>query len=807
MKTLIIPLFLGIVPAAIAQVAINNTGALPNASSMLDISSTSRGLLVPRMTMAQRNAIANPATGLMIFQTDNTPGYYFNSGTTTVPIWTRLISGSDAGLVLPYEATYTGNLGFFIQNTDNTAIRGLSNGLSGRGLEGFASGQGGIGVTGVKIGATDYGIGVYGMVESESGSGVFGQTSGLSGTAVGVVGTSGSPDGIGIYGENLSMSGAAVAIRGHVNSPEGFSGVFTGGRIYITGNVGIGTEFPEAGLQIKGGEWPKSFLYLQSDSGKDAGIRIYEGTNAKWHLFNNAGEGGLHLYNYDGVTSIFTRQDNAYVGIGTTTPAARLDVNGEVKISGGSPGPGKVLTSDANGLASWQAAGLSLPYQGTVTANDAFIILNENGGNAIHGISSGIMGIGVIGESINFGVLGKALYTEGPNWGVSGESASSAGMGVYGKATGSTGYNFGVWGESNSSDGVGVYGEAKLMTGNTYGVKGIAGSPSGTGMYGWGGAKGVYGQTQNGAGVYADATAVSGSNYGVYANTNSTIGVGIYGRASSSTGPNYGIFGTSLSNSGTAVYGYATSSSGGTAIKGDVTAADGFSGWFNGGKFYINGRAGFGTTMPGAGLHLKATGFPNSFMFLEAADNQDAGLRFYEGTLDQWHIFNSASADGLHMYNRAGTTAFFARQSNGYVAIGNTAPTQMLDVSGTIRVRGMGTGAVAGTVSRTTDGTLITGSSDIRLKDDIQPLLNSLQKVLQLQGVSFRWKTDPQKRKAIGLVAQDLEKVFPELVFTNENDGYKGINYAELTAVLIEAIKELKTEVECLKAEVEKRRK
>src|SRR3954463_13617381 len=58
----------------------------PNASSLLELRSTTRGLLISRMTKAQRDAIAAPATGLMIFQTDNTPGFYYYSGSS----WTAV---------------------------------------------------------------------------------------------------------------------------------------------------------------------------------------------------------------------------------------------------------------------------------------------------------------------------------------------------------------------------------------------------------------------------------------------------------------------------------------------------------------------------------------------------------------------------------------------------------------------------------------------------------------------------------------------------------------------------------------------
>ena len=81
--------------------------------------------------------------------------------------------------------------------------------------------------------------------------------------------------------------------------------------------------------------------------------------------------------------------------------------------------------------------------------------------------------------------------------------------------------------------------------------------------------------------------------------------------------------------------------------------------------------------------------------------------------------------------------------------------------------------------------------SDSRLKKDIKPLTHALDSILQLQAKTYRWKEDTTfaNKADIGLVAQDVEKVFPELVAEDEQ-GYKGIAYSKLTAVLIEAIKE-----------------
>ena len=53
----------------------------PNASSLLEIKSTTRGMLIPRMTVLQRNAIVSPATGLLIYQTNSAPGFYYYTGT------------------------------------------------------------------------------------------------------------------------------------------------------------------------------------------------------------------------------------------------------------------------------------------------------------------------------------------------------------------------------------------------------------------------------------------------------------------------------------------------------------------------------------------------------------------------------------------------------------------------------------------------------------------------------------------------------------------------------------------------------
>ena len=96
-------------------------------------------------------------------------------------------------------------------------------------------------------------------------------------------------------------------------------------------------------------------------------------------------------------------------------------------------------------------------------------------------------------------------------------------------------------------------------------------------------------------------------------------------------------------------------------------------------------------------------------------------------------------------------------------------------------------------------GTL-TQSSDKRLKKDIRTIENALEKTTKMRGVSYTWKTDlTNQDPQIGVVAQELEEIYPEFVQTDDN-GMKSVNYAQMTAVLIEAVKELNTEVQELKS-------
>ena len=112
---------------------------------------------------------------------------------------------------------------------------------------------------------------------------------------------------------------------------------------------------------------------------------------------------------------------------------------------------------------------------------------------------------------------------------------------------------------------------------------------------------------------------------------------------------------------------------------------------------------------------------------------------------------------------------------------------------------------VTGTI-QATDDIVAYASSDERLKNEITPIPYALEKINNISGNSFVWNTDKQdiyKGKDYGVIAQEIEKILPELVTTKEN-GYKAVKYDKLVSLLIEGIKELSVEVNELKEKINK---
>jgi hypothetical protein len=113
------------------------------------------------------------------------------------------------------------------------------------------------------------------------------------------------------------------------------------------------------------------------------------------------------------------------------------------------------------------------------------------------------------------------------------------------------------------------------------------------------------------------------------------------------------------------------------------------------------------------------------------------------------------------------------------------------------------TGTFSGAVTSAGDITAFY-SSDMALKENFSPISQALQKVGLISGYEFDWKDhkDPLvigEGHDVGIIAQEIEKVLPEVVMTRDN-GKKAVNYQKIIPLLIESIKELKTELDDLKS-------
>ena len=134
---------------------------------------------------------------------------------------------------------------------------------------------------------------------------------------------------------------------------------------------------------------------------------------------------------------------------------------------------------------------------------------------------------------------------------------------------------------------------------------------------------------------------------------------------------------------------------------------------------------------------------------------------------------------GAGIYETGSNKLYIANSNSGLPLVYGEFDNKLLYINGNFRATGTSV------------------ASDKRWKTDILPLRSALDKVSGLEGVTYQWKLDEfpdQGLKAgrqIGLIAQDVETVLPELV-ESDGDGYKSICYSKLTAVLVEAVKELK---------------
>lgn len=168
-------------------------------------------------------------------------------------------------------------------------------------------------------------------------------------------------------------------------------------------------------------------------------------------------------------------------------------------------------------------------------------------------------------------------------------------------------------------------------------------------------------------------------------------------------------------------------------------------------------------------------------MFESIFGTEGIGGTTFTDSLTFGTILGSNSNSAVQIAPNAIVRATFL--TNGNVGIGTIAPTEKLEVVGNILASGT-----------------VTESSDIRFKKEIEEIQNPLEKILKISGNSFKWRTEefPKKNfketQDIGVIAQEVQKVFPELV-TEGSNGYLSVSYSKLVAPIIGAVKELYSKV------------
>lgn len=149
----------------------------------------------------------------------------------------------------------------------------------------------------------------------------------------------------------------------------------------------------------------------------------------------------------------------------------------------------------------------------------------------------------------------------------------------------------------------------------------------------------------------------------------------------------------------------------------------------------------------------------------------------------------------------AGDMTLYHDGTNSYITNKTGALKVATETSGIAVTIGHTTSVVTIGDNLTVTDTL-TELSQRELKTNIEPIENILPAVLQMQGVSFDWKKNVKGKNHYGFIAEDVDKILPNLVSHNEEGKPQGIQYSKMTAVLLEAIKEQQIQIDELKAKL-----
>jgi hypothetical protein len=537
--------------------------------------------------------------------------------------------------------------------------------------------------------------------------------------------------------------------------------------LYVQGNVGIGTTAPGIAKLNVANQGTNVGIYVGNVNTQPYGQAMIE--------INPPGA-ATHIWAQEGETRVFsvTAGGTGYfagnVGIGTTAPSKKLDVNGSIKTSGriGTQGydPDSGYPSGwGGGIHTWDVYA-----HGSVRADGYLCIRNDcrdawpsgggywaANGNHIYNTNSGNVGIGTTAPSEKLHVAGT-IRIEG--WDAVLHSVDTAGR---------------------YQDLIGTY---QGWNPNTVYIAG-------------------YNAVNNPSGRNTTAVSIGGSgSERLWVNlTTGNVGIGTTAPAGQ-----LDVASSFYTAQGTII----VRPQGWWYEGGEIQLIDpwGSNSWnidnyqgrirfHRGGTEYMtivpNGNVGIGTSNPTtravvdiegnsqrAALYWGPGGAYSAQGFLGYGSKAE-----YPGTNADNVLIGAVATTGANLMFRTGDRTRMIITNDGNVGIGDIAPyapSYRLQVSGIVAANAF------------------YNLSDIRLKENISEIKDALEKILRLQGVTFTWKESGEK--SIGLIAQEVEKMFPELVKT-DNSGIKSIDYGRLTSVLIEGIKEQQKEIDSLRQEIE----
>ena len=367
------------------------------------------------------------------------------------------------------------------------------------------------------------------------------------------------------------------------------------------------------------------------------------------------------------------------------------------------------------------------------------------------GDGSGLTSLPLVVESI----------TEGGNTGVRLSSANAANHGDIGNTAVDLSY------QSSASTTTGATGQSSFAVGLDSTASGASSISGGYLTIASGDASVALGNGAQAAGTYSYSIGHLSK-----ANGDNSVALGFFNESDGQHATSMGKSTKASGNSSTSI-GDSTTASGVTATAmGESTTASGYVSLALGKNTTSSAEqsiaAGYGSIAEGnrstaLGLYSKASGTSSTAMGLHTVSESPSSL-----VIGTWNELNSGDEQTLFVIGNGGWDA----TRENYLGTEESR-------SNALKVLVDGTTTIAGDLSI---------NSDARLKANIVSLGATLSKLLQIDGKSYTMKKDKREKQKIGLLAQDIEKVFPELV--SESNGIKSVNYQGLVPVLINALKE-----------------